>query len=107
MECMDEYIGKTVLVGITFHDEADRVVERAEKYGHIISIDDADGIKIRNPDTHEEFCLPPAPEALEKAEPGKYTLQSTGTTVMDPDYIAVLALEIDRHYEGDVPEQGA
>lgn len=83
-----DYIGKYVLAGITEVDREDNVIARFEKHGQISSIS-PEGIVIVNPNTGEEFTLPPAVEHLQKARPGRYHLKSGDDVVDDPDFVSV------------------
>ena len=82
-----DYLNKTVLIGASWVDDADQVVERRQMYGTIERIGD-EGIEIVMRDG-EKLILPPYPNALQPAEPGEYTLQETLEIVNDPDYLAV------------------
>lgn len=86
-----EYLEKTVLVGADYLDENDEVVERRQFVGVIKEIDEEKGIllQLRNGTT---FLLPPFLNALQPAEPGDYTLQTTLEIVRDPDFLAVWRL---------------
>lgn len=83
----EEYLNRVVLVGATWVDEQDEVIRQREFYGRIEKID-REGIALRLPDG-ELVVLPPYTSALQPAEPGDYTLQSTREVVRDPDYLAV------------------
>jgi hypothetical protein len=80
-------IGKSVLVGMMYRNASDAVDGYTQKHGQIISADKKLGIVIRNPDTREEFTLPPDTSRFEKAPPGNYRLKSTGEIITDPDFV--------------------
>ncbi len=86
-----EYLEKTVLVGADYLDENDEVVERRQFVGVIKEVDPEKGIRLqlRN---GESVTLPPYLNALQPAEPGDYTLQSTLEIVRNPDFLAVWKL---------------
>jgi hypothetical protein len=90
-------IGKYVLVGITYRNASDAVDGYSQKHGKIISADKKLGIVIRNPDTGEEFTLPPDTSRFEKAKPGNYRLKSTGEVITDPDFVCTWTVYPPRH----------
>ncbi len=85
----DDLIGAIVLVGITDAGLGDDAVEQLEMWGMVESADPETGIEI---ELHgelagESFVCPPDLEAFWPAEPGVYTLDSTGEQIADPDYM--------------------
>jgi len=81
-----------LLVGITFRD-ADGTVLRAEQFcGRVIEV--ADGVVVVER-AGEQAVLPADVGAYETAQPGRYVLQSTGETVIDPDYLTVWDVQVD------------
>jgi hypothetical protein len=85
-------VGKTVLIGFTRLDHDDELIERAEKFGRIVSVDPDGGIKV-DVGEPELFTLPPKPENFHDARPGVYRLRSTGETVEDPDLTTVWTIK--------------
>ena len=85
---MDEFVGKRVLVGLTYLDASGEIDERTEFWGEIVDKDDA-AITIRRADNSEFFTLPPG---LQVAEPGEYRLRSTGEVVVAPDFVAIFSI---------------
>ncbi len=83
-----DYLNKTVLIGASWVDAANEVVERRQVFGTIERIDDDEGIIIRLRNG-ELFTMPPYPNALQPAEPGDYTIHSTLEIIRDPDFLAV------------------
>ena len=82
----EKLIGKTILVGMTFYNENDELVERNQSWGEIVDIDENTiFIKQKN---GEEFTIPNDLSAIEVANPGVYKLHSTGEKVENPDYIS-------------------
>ena len=82
-----DYLNKTVLIGASWVDAHNEVVERKQMFGTIEGVDDQ-GIVVRlKNDTI--FTLPPYPGALQPAEPGEYTIHSTLEIVNDPDFLTV------------------
>jgi len=85
-------IGKTVLVGKTIVVEgADP--ERVQFHGRIESADPRNGLAIRRADNDELEWLPPDLRAYSLADPGIYTLRSTGEEVVDPDFLTSWTVE--------------
>ena len=85
----DDLVGAIVLVGITDAGLGEDAVEQLEMWGMVESADPEIGIEI---ELHgelagESFICPPDLEAFWPAEPGIYTLDSTGERVADPDFM--------------------
>ncbi len=87
-EC-EKYIGKTILVGITYHSKDSDILERKQIYGTVIRINRKEGFVIKINNSDEEFKLPPTTEGIMEAKKGEYTLHSTGEVVTDPDFMWV------------------
>ena len=85
-----QYIGKVVLVGVTFENARDEIVHTQQWVGVIRTYSNLKGIQVDLYDTEEICSLPPFPDLLEPAEPGIYRLRSTGRVVEHPDYFANL-----------------
>ena len=83
----EKFIGKRVLIGITYHDHQEKFLEQKQYYGVIERINQTEGVVVRLNNTDEEFFLPPQLESLEEAKPGEYRLRSTGEVVVDPDFL--------------------
>jgi hypothetical protein len=83
-----EYIGKTILLGVSYYDHDGNFLEQKQWHGVIETFSNSEGIRIRLNNSSDPCCLPPDPRAIRKAEPGIYTLRSTGETVENPDYLA-------------------
>ena len=88
----ETYLNRVVIVGISWVDGEDRVVRQREFYGRIEGIDPERGIDLRLPDG-ELYTLPPYLSALQPADPGEYTLQSTREVIRDPDFLCVWRLQ--------------
>lgn len=82
----NQYIGKTVLVGISTFSKDETLINRYQYFGKIISIDDVMSIEKPN---GEITTLPPDIKSLKKAQPGVYTLKSSGEQVENPDYTSM------------------
>lgn len=87
----ERYLGKTVLIGITYYRQTEQepTFEKQEQFfGRIARVQFPTGILIQfgNGDTYN---LPPDLSWLEPAAPGEYTLRTTGETVVNPDFISI------------------
>ncbi len=82
------YIGKTILVGVTYLDADEKLIEQKQWAGTIHSFSNKEGIKIQIRNSDSFFCLPPDSKGIQKARPGDYTLRSTGEVIENPDYLA-------------------
>jgi hypothetical protein len=83
-----EYIGKTVLLGVTYLDHKEKPIEQQQFVGTILTFSNQEGIRIELQDSDKPFHLPPDPRGIRVAKPGTYRLRSTGHEVVDPDYLA-------------------
>jgi hypothetical protein len=82
----DQYLGKHLLVGITYLDHKEKVIEKRQFHGKITRITER-GIFVMQANG-EEFSLPPDIRSLKPAKPGTYRLRSTGEVVENPDFIS-------------------
>lgn len=88
MDAGKAYIGKNLLVGITYLDSNEEVKKLIQLHGKITRITN-EGIFFNRADGEGEFALPPDLESLEPALPhAEYQLKSTGEVVRDVDYIS-------------------
>jgi hypothetical protein len=85
----DTYVGKYILVGVTYLDSFGRELERLQMHGVVEAVA-ADGMHIALRGLHqgETWIMPPTLESVVEAEPGTYTLNSTGELIDDPDLIS-------------------
>jgi hypothetical protein len=89
----ENLVGKYLLIGITFLDENEEVIEQFQTHGPVISADDLDGIVIEKPGGSGAFCVPPDRRSLSPARKGQYRLRATGEIVDDPDYVSTWTVE--------------
>ena len=104
-------VGKHVLIGLTFVDQEDNVVSRAQRHGRILEADADRGVTVefmaRGLPWHGEvYRLPPDIRAFADAAPGEYRLRSTGEVVVDPDVTATWTIKSPSADE-DTPERRA
>jgi hypothetical protein len=94
-ELAEALVGAVVIVGLTFLDAAGEVVELQQLWGVVDAADAKDGIRLRLRGRREgeTHVLPPHTSAFEPADPGSYTLRSTGETIEDPDYLSTWTIQ--------------
>ncbi|HVT80131.1 MAG TPA: hypothetical protein VHM90_05695 [Phycisphaerae bacterium] len=92
MTASQKYIGKHVLVGLTYTDADGNVVSQAQLHGKITRITDA-GIFFNQADGSGEFSLPPDITSLQPAKPGIYRLRATGEEIHNPDFVSVWTIK--------------
>jgi len=83
-----EYIGKTILLGVTYLDHNEELIEQKQWHGVIETFSNSEGIRIKLANSDHPCCLPPDPRGIRRAKPGIYKLRSTGEEIEDPDYLA-------------------
>ena len=86
-ELAASFIGKHLLIGITYLDHDDKLIEQKQVHGHIVRINGHEGIVVKLHDCGDEFKLPPDLNSLQQAPKGEYRLRSTGEVVVDPDLL--------------------
>jgi hypothetical protein len=86
-------VGRTVFVGKTI-SQGEREPERIQFFGPIESADEKRGFAIRRSDNGQLEWLPPDLRAFQPADPGVYTLSSTGDDVYAPDYVSTWTVDL-------------
>jgi hypothetical protein len=83
------YVGKYVLIGVTYVDISGNVLEQQQMHGRITSADAQDGLRIelKGQRLGETFSLPPDLRPFQRSRPGEYRLRATGEVVPDPDLV--------------------
>jgi hypothetical protein len=89
----DEYIGRTLLLGVTYTGPGGEFRRQEQLVGTIMVADFDRGIVISCEPDGQTFVLPGDPCWVERASPGEYRLRSTGRVVTDPDYISKVTIE--------------
>ncbi|HYH16072.1 MAG TPA: hypothetical protein VD794_12660 [Flavisolibacter sp.] len=79
-------IGKLFLVGLSFYDSNQNLLEQYQTSGTVEELTDTGILVLRRSDD-SLFAIPYDNEAISKAQPGEYTENSTGMVIKDPDYI--------------------
>ena len=89
-----QYIGKTVLIGLTYCDRRGNVLWQYQHHGVIAAVDHV--ISVRIDGRPNLFTVPPA---LRPAPPGVYTLRESGLQIASPDVLAEWTIfEPDRNW---------
>jgi hypothetical protein len=100
-------LGKTVIIGLTYVDQDDNVLNQEQRHGTIVQVDEQSGFGIETGDEAEPYWLPPHLDAFGPAEPGEYRLRSTGEVIVDPDLLSnwtIVAADSDS--EPETPDRG-
>src|SRR6266705_52353 len=83
---VQDYVGKTVLVGVRELGRDEQPKRQMEWIGRIVRLSAEEGIVIEL-DGGPPCVLPPDLQYLEAATPGAYQLHSTERIVGDPDFV--------------------
>ena len=84
----DAYVGKHLLISLTYLDHTGAVTDKVQLHGIITRVNEA-VIAVDLQDTGDEFTLPAELSALKVAAEGEYRLKPSGEVVVNPDYLAV------------------
>jgi len=85
---------KLLLVGIAYIDSKGELIEQQQFFGRVKSANESRGIllDLEGRRQGEQYNLPPDMRGIFEANPGKYTLRSTGEVVSDPDFTVTFSL---------------
>lgn len=88
-ELAASYVGKYILVGLTYQDHEGHEL-RTEQIHGVIASADCNGIEIslRGVREGQNWSMPPDLRGIFPANPGSYRLHSTNETVQDPDLVS-------------------
>jgi len=103
-ELAASYLGKHLLIGMTYLDHDGKFIEQKQFHGQIVRINEHEGIVIQLHNSDAEFKLPPDINSLKAAPPGEYRLRETGEVVVNPDFLTTWTLTKPSH--GTVNEEG-
>ncbi len=82
-----KFIGKHLLVGLTYLNEDETVSQIIQLHGVIIEIKD-NTIFFERADNGETFTIPFDSKSIKRSQPGAvYKLKSTGESVEDVDFL--------------------
>ncbi|MCA9460713.1 MAG: hypothetical protein KC590_01150 [Nitrospira sp.] len=98
------YIGKYILVGITYLDHKGNEKVRQQMHGIVESASETDGIKINLKGVYDGkiWTMPPDQRAISEASPGTYTLHMTKEKIENPDLLAMWTMQGPDPHENDV-----
>ena len=84
----DIYVGKYILVGVTYVDAAGQVENSVQMHG-VIESASQEGITItlKGERQGQSWTMPADLSAISPAQPGRYELPETGEIVENPDFI--------------------
>jgi len=87
------YVGKYILVGLTYLDHEGNEIQRQQLHGVIESATTI-GIRIslRGVYEGESWNMPPDLSSISPAKPGKYTLHMTKEEIENPDLLSTWAI---------------
>ena len=89
----DSYLGKYILVGITYFSHAQEIVRRDQLHGVIASASAAGiVVELKGTNIGRSWTMPPDLSAISWAKPGRYSLKETGETVEDPDLLCTWSI---------------
>lgn len=83
-ERLAHLVGHRLLVGVTFRTADGTVLRREQFCGPVLEVGDGVVVVDRG---DEPAVLPADEDAYELAQPGTYTLSSTGEVVVDPEFV--------------------
>ncbi|SIO30536.1 hypothetical protein SAMN05444166_3638 [Singulisphaera sp. GP187] len=86
----DQYIGRNLLLGITYVTPSGTPHRQEQVVGTIMVVDFDEGIVVSCEPDGRQLVLPGDPSWLEKAPQAEFMLRSTGQVVTNPNYIAKL-----------------
>lgn len=88
-ELIETYLGRYALVGLTFCDSKGKAFKQQQVHGIIEQVGSG-GIKIalQGSKKGKSCTLPPDLRSICSAQPGQYTLRSTGEIIENPDFLA-------------------
>jgi hypothetical protein len=88
------YVGKYILVGITYLDHTGKELRRQQLHGVIRSASRS-GLMITLKGQHdgETWNMPPDLRCIQKARPGQYKLHGARETIENPDLLATWTVQ--------------
>jgi hypothetical protein len=83
-----QYVGKYVLVGMSYYSAEGQVLKHQQVHGVISWISEKEiVVDLKGTRTGERKSFPPDIRSLKPAPPGEYTLRETQEVIHDPDYL--------------------
>jgi hypothetical protein len=90
------FIGKTILVGLTFCEADGSAIEQQQYSGTIMSFDKENGFTIELWSGEMQY-LPPDMSAIRPADQGEYRLRAPAEVVVHPDYLCTYTITKPKH----------
>jgi hypothetical protein len=81
-------IGKVFLIGLSFLDKDDQIIEKYQTHGIVEKLTD-NGIFVFKRSDGSIFKMPYHKDSISYADAGEYRAKDTGDIVLNPDYIMV------------------
>ena len=79
--------GKTILVGISYFDQAGEILNQKQLAGTVLKTTEEDGITLRDLKGESEFTIPSELSPWFIAPPGDYHDPISGKDIKNPDYL--------------------
>lgn len=103
---LEELIGKTCVVGVSYFDATGELLKQTQFAGTVQRVDAEHGISIHLQHSDPavapgDFIVPPVLEAWFKAPPGHYRHAPSGVDIENPDYLVTWDVHRQRQ---DTPE---
>jgi hypothetical protein len=83
----DDLIGKVILIGVTYVDKEDNLLDCKQWWGIVESASSDIGIRVALKNSSDPCVLPPDLNAVRRAPPGEYRLKESGEIIKDPDFL--------------------
>jgi hypothetical protein len=85
---MNEFVGKYVLIAVTYVDGSGQEEASVQMHGVVTSVSEQGiTISLKGEREGENWTMPANVNAISPAEPGRYQLPETGEIVENPDFI--------------------
>jgi len=86
-------IGKLVIIGISFFDSNDDLIDTFQTHGIVEKSDNHELLRIRKKD-NGIFQLPFDPDTIQEAPSGKYSEKHSSTIITNPDYMILWSISV-------------
>src|SRR5580765_6390932 len=90
--------GKVFLIGLTFIDKDEKLIEQYQTSGIVEELTDFGLFKFKRTDG-SIFQLPYDKETIKQAAKGEYKEKATGNIITDPDYITTWEIVVNNREE--------
>ena len=82
------YLGKYILIGVTYVDGAGQIEQSVQMHGLVESASEQGiTISLKGERAGQSWTMPADPSAITPAQPGRYQLPETGEEIENPDFI--------------------